>query len=83
MKKLTYNIVIDKSRDYVFDKLTDKSVYPEWSKAWGDGMTYEGEWEKGGKISFFDHSRGGTKVILEEFRPHDYIRAKHIAMVNS
>lgn len=82
MKKLTYNIIINKSRDYVFNKLTDKSVYPEWSKAWGDGMTYKG-WKKGEKISFIDNSQGGTKVFLEEFEPHEYIRAKHIAMVDT
>lgn len=82
MKKLIYNIIINKTKDYVFNKLIDKTVYPEWSKAWGDGMIYKGEWKKGEKISFFDNSQGGTKVILEEFEPHEYIRAKHIAMVD-
>jgi uncharacterized protein YndB with AHSA1/START domain len=83
MKTLTYNITINKSRDYVFNTLTDKSIYPEWSKAWGDGMTYKGEWKKGGEMSFIDDSQGGTKVILEEFKPHEYIKARHIAMVDA
>lgn len=82
MEKLTYSIAINKPQVLVFNSIIDKSVYPDWAKAWGDGMTYEGEWKKGGNISFFDHSQGGTKVILEEFKPFDYIRAKHIAMVN-
>ena len=82
MKKLTYSTNINKSREFVFDKLTDKSVYPQWAKAWGDGMTYEGEWKKGGYMSYFDNSQGGTKVIFEDFKPNEYIRAKHIAMVN-
>ena len=82
MKTLTYSITINKPRDFVFEKITDKAVYPDWAKAWGDGMTYEGEWKKGGNISFFAHSQGGTKVVFEELIPNEYIRAKHIAMVN-
>ncbi|WP_422082119.1 SRPBCC family protein [Ulvibacterium sp.] len=82
MKKLTYSTIINKPRDFVFDKLTDKSIYPQWAKAWGDGMTYEGKWKKGGYMSYFDHSQGGTKVIFEDLKPNEYIRARHIAMVN-
>ncbi len=33
MKKLTYSIQINKLRDFVFNKITDKSVYPQWAKA--------------------------------------------------
>lgn len=63
--------------------LIDRSVCPDWAKAWGDEMKYIGECKKGEKISFFDNSQGGTKVILEEFNTYKYIKAKHIAMVNS
>nr|MBI1230221.1 hypothetical protein [Cytophagales bacterium] len=82
MEVLNYTIRINKPQAFVFDKIMDKTVYPEWAKAWGDGMTYEGEWKKGGHISFFDHSQGGTKVLIEELDACEYIKAKHIAMVN-
>ena len=82
MKNLTYHIIINRACSYVFDKISDKSVYPDWAKAWGDGMTYIGEWKQGGQISFFDNSQGGTKVLLEAYQPHNYIKARHIAMVN-
>ncbi len=61
----------------------DKSVYPEWAKAWGKEMTYEGDWKKDGKISFFDQTQGGIKVIIEELKPNEYVRARHIAMVDA
>ncbi len=83
MKTLTYSIVINRPQDFVFNKIMDKTVYADWAKAWGEGMTYEGEWKEGEYISFFDPSHGGTKVIIEELRPNEYIRAKHIAMVDS
>ena len=70
MEKLTYTITINQPQNLVFNKITDKSIYPDWAKAWGDGMTYEGEWKKGGNIHF-DNKQGGTKVILEEFKPNE------------
>lgn len=82
MKKLRYDITINKPRQVVFKTITDKAAYPTWAKAWGDGMWYEGEWKKGAHMSFFDNSQGGTKVVFEEFRPNEYIRAQHIAMVD-
>ena len=82
MKKLTYSVKINRPVDFVFNKITDKSVYPGWAKAWGEGMTYEGEWKEGKHISFFDQTQGGTKVIIEELVPNELIKAKHVAMVN-
>ena len=82
MKKLTYSIKINKPVNFVFEKLTDKSVYPAWAKAWGEGMTYEGEWKEGQHISFFDQTQGGTKVIVEHVVPNEVIKMKHVAMVN-
>lgn len=82
MKTLTYSVKISKPVDFVFSKVTDKSVYPDWAKAWGEGMTYEGNWKEGEHISFFDQKQGGTKVIVEEVVPNEIIRMKHVAMVN-
>lgn len=82
MKTLTYSIKIAKPRNFVFDKMTDKSVYPDWAKAWGEGMTYEGTWKEGEHISFFDQTQGGTRVIVEEIIPNESIKTKHVAMVN-
>ncbi|MEO1001754.1 MAG: SRPBCC domain-containing protein [Cyanobacteria bacterium J06638_7] len=82
MKMLTYSIVISKPQDVVFKTMTDKSVYPGWAKAWGEGMTYEGEWKQGEHISFFDQTQGGTKVLVEEIVPNESIKTKHVAMVN-
>ncbi len=82
METLTYSVKINRSVDVVFNKVTDKSVYPDWAKAWGEGMTYEGNWKEGDYISFYDQKQGGTKVIVEEIVPNEIIRMKHVAMVN-
>lgn len=82
MKELIYSITIGKPPEVVFEKLTDKSVFPAWAKAWGEGMTFEGEWREGSHVSFFDDTQGGTKVIVEELIPDQLIKLKHVAMVN-
>lgn len=82
MKKITYSVVIDKPQEFVFDKLMDKTIYPDWAKAWGEGMTYEGEWKEGEYISFFDKTQGGTKAAIEELAVNKYIKMKHVAMVD-
>lgn len=82
MKKLTYSIKINKPVNFVFNKIMDKSVYPAWAKAWGEGMTYEGEWKEGQYISFFDKTQGGTKAYVERVVPNEMIKMKHVAMIN-
>ena len=83
MKKLTYSIIINKPVDFVFQKIMDKSVYPEWAKAWGEGMTYEGVWKQGSHISFFDISGSGTKAHVDEFMVPEHIKMTHVAMVEA
>ncbi len=82
MKTFTYSIKINRPRDQVFKTVTDRSTYPKWAKAWGEGMTYEGEWKEGQHISFYNQTEGGTKAIIEEISPNEHIKARHVAMVN-
>ena len=83
MRTFTYSTEINKPREFVFDKIIDQSVYADWTKAWGGDMTFVGDWKEGTNVTLMDKKRGGTKVLIEEFKPGEYIRAKHIAMVNS
>lgn len=82
MKALTYSIIINKPRDVVFNMMTDNSLFPDWAKAWGEGMTCEGEWQQGEHISFFDQTQGGTKAVIEEIVVNESIMTKHVAMIN-
>ena len=81
MKTLNYSITINKPREFVFDKMIDKSVYADWAKAWGEGMTFEGEWKQGEYVCFFDTSRTGTKVIVNDIVAPEHIKMTHVAMV--
>ncbi|BDX06905.1 hypothetical protein [Planctobacterium marinum] len=82
MKTLNYATIIEQPPAIVFAVMTDKALYPEWAKAWGEGMTYTGEWQLGAHLSFLDEQRGGTKVVIEEFVQDKVIKCRHIAMVS-
>lgn len=83
MKTLTYKTTINKPVDLVFNKITDPTLFPNWAKAWGEGMAMSGEWKEGANISFFDTDGRGTKVIVEQIVPNEVIKMKHIAMVEN
>ena len=83
MKTFKYSVQINAPISVVFEKLTDYSSFPEWAKAWGEGMQCAGEWKEGENIFFTDPSGNGTMVVVEEIIPNERIRMKHIAMVEN
>jgi uncharacterized protein YndB with AHSA1/START domain len=83
MKTYTYSIIINKPVASVFATITDKSTYPDWAKAWGEGMGYEGEWVEGKHIFFHDTSGRGTKAIVNQLIPNEVIKMTHVAMMKS
>lgn len=82
MKTLKYSIQINKPRELVFNKLFEQSVYTKWAEAWGEGMAYAGEWKEGEHITFFDKVQGGTKAVVEAYKPYEHIKLKHVSMVD-
>ena len=81
MKTLTYSITINTPVDVVFEKITDNTVFTSWTKPWGEGMTATGAWQEGEHLVFADPSGSGTKALVEEIKPNEYIKMKHVAMI--
>jgi uncharacterized protein YndB with AHSA1/START domain len=81
-KEFIYTIDINASSEHVYRTILDPSLYAEWAKPWGDGMTMKGEWKVGSHVIFGD-SEGGTKALIEELVPGNVIKMKHVAMVGS
>lgn len=86
MKTYTYSIEINKPVESVFNTVTSLEAYPKWTKAWsenGEAMGVQGSWQEGTTISFFDSTGSGTKALIEEVKPNECIKMKHIAMVTN
>ena len=82
MKHLEYKIEIEAPREKVWKIMLARDTYEQWvAKSWPNS-TYEGKWEKGGKIKFASQGQGGTLAELVEVKPYDEIFARHIAVLN-
>lgn len=82
MIKLNYSIEINAKKDHVWNTMLAPETYREWVKAFSANSKFIGEWKQGETILFFDPNLGGSKAVLETFKPYDEILAKHVSMVN-
>lgn len=81
MKTLEFNIEISSDKSKVWDTMLQPDTYKEWvGETWPESF-YEGQWKKGEEIRFISPGRGGTLATIDELRPQEYVRAKHIAVV--
>lgn len=81
MKKLEYKIRINAPKEKVWDTMLQPETYQQWVAAsWPDSF-YEGEWKEGGEIRFVSKDGSGTLACVTELRPHQFIAAEHIALL--
>lgn len=83
MEKLQSKIDIAAIPKKVWDRMTQPDTYREWVNAAWPGSYYEGNWRKGENVKFISPGQGGTLATIVEYRPYEYILAKHIAVINA
>ena len=82
MKTLEFKIDINAGSKKVWDTMLSTDTYKEWVKVSWPGSYFEGEWKQGENLRFISPGRGGTLANVVELKPHKYIFAKHIAVIN-
>jgi L-rhamnose mutarotase len=82
MKTLKYSIIINTAIEKVWDTMLNSETYQKWAKAFSPNSQYEGKWEQGSLMKFFDPNLGGTIASLEEVNLYEHIHAKHIAILS-
>ena len=82
MINLKYSIDINAKKEHIWKTMIDIETYPKWAKAFSAGSKFIGKWKQGETLLFFDPDLGGTKAVLEIFKPYDEILAKHVSMVD-
>ncbi len=83
MKNLEFKIDIAASRQKVWDTMLNPETYKEWVKASWPGSYYEGNWQQGENIRFLSPGNGGTLAKIIEYKPYEFIRAEHIAVIKA
>jgi len=81
MKTLEYKIDIAAPRKKVWETMLNADTYREWTDVAWPGSLYKGEWKQGENIRFISKDESGTMAALEEVKPYERVRAKHVAVL--
>jgi hypothetical protein len=85
MEKLNFSIVINATKEKVWDTMLEDKTYREWTEAFSPGSHYVGSWNKGSKILFLGPNEqgvmGGMVSRIKENRKHEHISIEHLGMV--
>ena len=86
MEKLHFNINIDAPATAVFDAVTDKTKFEQWTAEFNPTSTFEGGWQKGDKILFIGVNKEGKKEgmvsKIRENIPGKQISIQHLGFVD-
>lgn len=82
MKHIEYNIEINTDKQKVWNTMLDRETYKEWVSTSWPGSTYEGKWAKGERIDFVSPGMGGTRATITDYKPYEFVLAKHVAIIN-
>lgn len=92
MKKLHFEIFINAKPEKVWEAVTNKESYMEWTKVFSptpdSTSTYVGGWNKGDAIKFVGSGdeigkESGMLSKIAESRKPEFISIKHLGMINN
>lgn len=82
MLTLNYYVEITATPQRVWRVLTDVELYKRWAQAFSPQSQFEGEWEEGSDITFFDPDMGGTRAVIDSVQPLHRLEFHHVAIFN-
>lgn len=90
MEKLQFNVNINAPLTKVYDfmlGINSTSTYEQWTAVFNPTSTYEGSWEKGGKILFIgigEHGeKGGLVSRIVENIPYQFVSIQHYGLIKA
>ncbi|MFA4868701.1 MAG: SRPBCC domain-containing protein [Pedobacter sp.] len=81
MKKLEFSITINANPQKVWDIITGKETYDQWTKVFAEGSTVETDWKKGSKALFLDGKGNGMVSEIAESIPGKFLSIHHLGEV--
>jgi uncharacterized protein YndB with AHSA1/START domain len=81
MKKLEFSITINANPQKVWDIITGKETYDQWTKVFAEGSTVDTDWKKGSKALFLDGKGSGMVSEIAESIPGKFLSIHHLGEV--
>ncbi len=81
MEKLEFSIAINASPQKVWDIITGKDTYSQWTAPFSEGSCVETDWKKGSKALFLDGKGSGMVSEIVESIPGQFLSIHHLGEV--
>jgi hypothetical protein len=81
METKEFKIVIDASKEKVWNTLWDDNSYREWTSVFAPGSHAQTDWRKGSKVLFLDGQGSGMVSVIEDAIPNEFMSFKHLGEV--
>lgn len=84
METLSYEIIINTSKQKIWDVLWGSETYSEWTKFFNpdSDSTMKSDWQVGGKTYFVNAEGAGMVSTIDSLEKPDQIIFKHLGMVD-
>lgn len=82
METLSYEKIIDASKEKVWDILWGAETYSEWTRFFSPGSIMKTDWKVGGKTYFLNSEGEGMVSTIDSLEKPDQIIFKHLGMVD-
>jgi hypothetical protein len=83
MEKQEFKILINASKEKVWNVLWSDKTYPAWTSVFCEGSKAETDWKKGSEILFLNDKNDGMFSTIEESIPNEYMSFKHLGEVKA
>lgn len=81
LKRLQWSVDIAAPAATVYETLVGPETYTQWTSAFGDGLYFEGSWQKGGRIRFLTPGGHGVTSEIAENRPNEFLSIRHLGYI--
>ena len=81
LKRLQWSIDIAAPTSRVYEMLVGPESYMQWTSAFGDGLYFEGSWQKGQRIRFLTPEGHGVVSEIAENKPNELLSVRHIGYI--
>ena len=86
MDKLHFSIVINATKEKVWNTMLNDDTYRKWTEAFAPGSYYKGNWNKGSKILFVGPGEKGEMGMvsrIKENKQYEFISIEHLGIIQN